>query len=397
MERELPTLDVMSADHAFDTSRMLAALPEGTPIARSERGLEVLGYRACQEAFANTSLTPCMPELAAVLGVSNQDVVGFVAEELNSREGAEHSRLRAGVAGFFAPARLRRTRLSAARIATEVIESIPAPGDCEAVQQIGVPVAARFFCRLLGVPDADADLVHRFSVGFSTVLRFEEPEAYQAFRDSVDSYLLALFRTRRADPGHDLVSHLMRAENGGNHSPEESLRLAVTMLGAGSDMVAAQIALMIAALTEHPEQWELVRQRDDLVTGAVLECARLRPTVFATERIARQDTELCGVPVRRGEFVFVHIIAGNQDPAIYPRADRLDITRAFTHPPLTWSVGRHFCLGRTLSLIAMEEVLRAIRPRWSTMRFTAAPTTTGQPHSVRPVAVPIAVDLAGQR
>ncbi len=234
--------------------------------------------------------------------------------------------------------------------------------------------------------------MHRHSVAFSAILRGENQSEYREFRDGIDAYLLDLFDHRRAEPGDDFLSHLLCTEQDGRRSRAESLRLAITVLGASTEMVAGQIALLIDTLIEHPEQWTLLRERADLVSGAVQECARLRPTVFATERITREDAELCGVPVQRGEFVFVHIIAANRDPEVYREPDRLDITRPIGHPPLTWSVGRHFCVGRVPSVVIMEEVLRAIRARWTAMRHTAPPQTIGQPYSVRPLFMPIAVD-----
>ncbi|MCP2256670.1 Cytochrome P450 [Streptoalloteichus tenebrarius] len=383
---------MVAEDFAADPYTALTSLPPGTPIARSARGLEVLTYRACQEVFQTTALTPCMPELLSALGCTDQGVLRFVAEELFSKEDAEHLRLRSAVAGFFTPGRMRRWRTTMAEIATEIVDSVPADGRCDAMRDIAQPAVARFSCRLLGAPDSDADLVYRLSADFGELLGGENVWKYPDFRDTIEDYLRDLLRQRRSEPRDDALSFILRGEHEGNHSEADSLRVALTILGAGSQMVAAQAALLINALVEHPDQWDLVRQQPDLVPAAVLECTRLRPTVFATERIARDDVEIRGVPIRRGQFLFVHILVANRDPTVFQDPLRLDVRRTFATPPLTWSVGRHFCVGRALSLLALEEILRAIRSRWVSLRSTARPTVGGLPFAVRPERMPIVVE-----
>jgi cytochrome P450 len=80
-------------------------------------------------------------------------------------------------------------------------------------------------------------------------------------------------------------------------------------------------------------------------------------------RVATADTEVGGVPVRKGEKVFMCWASANRDESVFDRPDEFDIRRK-PNRHLTFGIGAHHCLGRNLTRlearICMEEVLNRL-------------------------------------
>ena len=76
-------------------------------------------------------------------------------------------------------------------------------------------------------------------------------------------YAEALVAARREDPREDdLISKLIAAEEAGEKlSDVECINLVFNVLVGGVDTTQSQLAHAIRLLAEHPEQWELLRER----------------------------------------------------------------------------------------------------------------------------------------
>jgi cytochrome P450 len=106
--------------------------------------------------------------------------------------------------------------------------------------------------------------------------------------------------------------------------------------------------------------------------------------------MAREDREIAGRPVRKGEQVVLLLAAANRDPAAFPEPDRLDVGRrdvrhvAFGH-------GVHFCLGAQLARLETALALEAIVTRFPGLRF-AGPAVAWSSNTV--LRGPVSLELA---
>src|SRR5437764_12627618 len=88
-----------------------------------------------------------------------------------------------------------------------------------------------------------------------------------------------------------------------------------------------------------------------------------------TARIALNDTEIAGHPVSEGELVIVYVAAANRDPAVFADPNAFDIERANAGKHLSFSGGRHFCLGAALARQEGEVGLRRFFERFPDARL----------------------------
>jgi cytochrome P450 len=234
------------------------------------------------------------------------------------------------------------------------------------------------------------DVFKAFS--FTVDLRELEPVVMRAWR-GLDDYVDEMVGRRRHSLTDDLLSDLIRAEDEGDRLDAAELRmLAGGLLLAGTDTTRNQVAASVHVLCEHPEQWELLRQRPELAMRAVEETMRHSPIACGTLRLVVEDAELDGYSFPAGTAVLVNTFAANRDPAVYEDADRVDITREEAPPILTFGGGVHYCLGANLARREIAEALKVLANRLRTPR-TAGPAPWKPMVSLSgPTSLPIEFD-----
>jgi pimeloyl-[acyl-carrier protein] synthase len=163
------------------------------------------------------------------------------------------------------------------------------------------------------------------------------------------SYLAAQVDELHRAPRDDLLSALVHAEEEGSHlTLDELLANALLLLNAGNETTTNLLGNGLVALLQHPDQ--LQRLRDDLgaIPMAVEEFLRYDSPVQFMGRIAPEDVECGGQPIRRGDLVLPVLAAANRDPGHFPEPDRLDVTRQPNHH-LALGHGHHYCAGAPLA------------------------------------------------
>ncbi len=142
---------------------------------------------------------------------------------------------------------------------------------------------------------------------------------------------------------------------------EDLLQFCLLLLVAGNETTRNLIALGTLALIEHPDQFQLLRERPDLLPCAVEELLRYTSPVANMTRCATRDVELRGRTIRRGEYVTMLYGSANRDEEVFgPTSEQLDITR-HPNPHLAFGCGEHSCLGAQLArleaLVLFEELM----------------------------------------
>jgi cytochrome P450 len=157
---------------------------------------------------------------------------------------------------------------------------------------------------------------------------------------------------------------MLSYEERGQISEEEIVEAVVTFLIGSTDTTNAQICFNLEALAAHPEQWRVLKDDPDLVPNAVLECARFNPGVWTVSRSPVEATEYQGIQLEHDDALWPLVFAANRDPAAFDEPGRFDVTRK-AKPPLNFGSGIHACVGRHITLVEQQEVVRSALARWS--------------------------------
>jgi cytochrome P450 len=296
----------------------------------------------------------------------------------------DHARLRALVSKAFTPRLIERLRGRIEALCTELLDAMERKGrrkgGAELVADYALPLPATVIAELLGVPAEDHAKFHRWSNRLVSVSSKRDMLRALPAALSFVRYLRKLVERRRADPRDDLITALIQAEEAGEKlSKDELLAMAFLLLVAGHETTVNLIASGTLALLEHPQQAEALRNDPSLAKPAIEELLRYTsPVEMATERYPREDVEIEGTTIPRGEMVLAVLGSANRDEHHFEDPDVLDLARDPNRHLAFGRGGMHHCLGAPLARmegqIAISAFLRhfpeahlAVRPeslRW---------------------------------
>jgi cytochrome P450 PksS len=187
-------------------------------------------------------------------------------------------------------------------------------------------------------------------------------------------YLRKLIEKRRAVPRDDLITALVQAEEAGDRLSEvELLAMAFLLLVAGHETTVNLIANGTLALLEHPEQAHALRNDPSLAKPAVEELLRYTsPVEMATERYPREDAEIEGTTIPRGELVLAVLGSANRDERHFEDPDVLDLARDPNRHLAFGRGGVHHCLGAPLARMEGQIALNAFLRRFPEARLAVA-------------------------
>ena len=362
---------VINAAFKADAPTQYARLRELGPIHPAQfhlglKGWVVVGYDLAREALTHPALlkdsAPAAEALAAAGYVLNKPSVGLGAQMMEA-DPPEHTRLRRLASVAFTPRRTAELAPRIDQIAHDLIDVLPSAGEVDLVEVFNAPLPATVIAELLGIPEEHHLDFRRWS---AQALRVASPE-HRAALSGLHGLLAGLVADKRRRPQDDLLSALVavRDEEDGRLSEEELVGTALMLVVAGHESTVNLLGNAVLGLLQHPEQLRLLRERPELMPGAVEEFLRYDTSVErSTSRYAAEDIELGGVPIPRGSMVVVALGAAGHDAPQTEDADPavLDVTRPGARH-LAFGHGIHYCLGAPLARLEATIALRVLLAR----------------------------------
>lgn len=285
-----------------------------------------------------------------------------------------HRRLRALVSDPFRPRAVERWRKHVRTVARKVVDAVE-EGEFDFVVKISDSIPTIVIAERLGVDPTQHAQFKTWSaaalkIAFSPVNDPEDlREAEKAFEGLRETFL-AVIDLRRREPREDLISSMIHTEaTEGRLTDDEIVSQCELLLLAGNVTTSDLIGNAVMALLRHPDQFEKLRARPELMENTIEEVLRYDTPVVDSGRIANRDIEIRGIKIEQGESMTVSLAAANRDPGIYPEPDRFDIERKDTHNQ-AFGGGRHSCLGAHLARIEGQETLAALLSRFSHLTFS---------------------------
>ncbi len=156
---------------------------------------------------------------------------------------------------------------------------------------------------------------------------------------------------------NDFISGFIDAEVDGKRlTKEEVIDICYLFFLGGLDTVTASLDCMIAYLARHSDQRQQLIDDPDLIPRAIEELLRWESPVSGVARIAREDTELSGCPIRAGEQLHVILGSANTDETAWANPNLVDFNRE-GNKHLAFGGGVHRCLGSHLARLELRVVL----------------------------------------
>ncbi|MFE4613672.1 cytochrome P450 [Streptomyces niveus] len=176
-------------------------------------------------------------------------------------------------------------------------------------------------------------------------------------------FFLDLIAKRRANPGEDAVSILLRPEPGERELDEDTVLFNLMNLAIGGNETTQHSASGgLLALMEDPEQWERLRTDQKLVGTGIEEFVRWTSTASYVQRQVTRPIVVRDVELAEGDSVTLWTASANRDGDQFPDPDRFDLGRT-PNRHVGFASGPHHCIGAAMGRTALAALLEGLRER----------------------------------
>ena len=291
----------------------------------------------------------------------------------------QHRVVRAIGADWFRPKAMRALKVRIDELAKiHVDKMLEAGSECDFVTEIAKHYPLYVILSLLGLPESDFPRMlnltqELFGGDDSEFRRGSTPEEQLNVLLDFFNYFNELTAARRANPTEDLASAIANARVDGQPlSDIDTASYYVIIATAGHDTTSATIAGGLRALIENPDQLTRLTDNMDLLPLATEEMIRWETPVKEFMRTATEDTIVRGVPIAKGESVYLSYVSANRDEEVFDEPFRFDVGRD-PNKHLAFGYGVHFCLGAALARMEISSFFSELLPRLKSIELNGEP------------------------
>jgi cytochrome P450 len=281
-----------------------------------------------------------------------------------------HTAQRKTVAPIQAPSNLASMEGLIRERTKAVLDGLPRGETFDWVDRVSIELTTMMLATLFDYPWEDRrELTYWSDVAIANVNSPEAPvhseEERFAELQNMATRLGALFNERaRMPPRFDLLSMLAHGEATREMPIREFMGTLALLIVGGNDTTRNSMTGGLMALHEHPQEYEKLRGDPGLIPGMVSEIVRYVTPVIHMRRTAKEDAELGGKHIRKGDKVTIWYVSGNRDPDAIDDPDRFIIDRPRPRQHLSFGFGIHRCVGNRLAELQLRILWEELLPRF---------------------------------
>jgi cytochrome P450 len=305
-------------------------------------------------------------------------------ESMLNRDPPDHTRLRRLVSKAFTPRTIQQLQPRIVELVDAALDRAAERGSIELISDLAFPLPFQVITEMMGMPEVDTDQLRAWTAllvrGLEPVVDPDTMRAMAQASDDFEALLTDAIAWKRSNPGDDLFTRLIQAEEGGDSLSDTELIAQVALLYvAGHETTVNLIGNGGLALVRNPDEVVRWRNDPDLDANAIDELLRYDSPVQNTRRITRSEVSVGGRTIEPGAFVALSLASSNRDEAQWgPTAGRLDLTRPRSADHLSFGGGHHFCLGAALARLEGQTALGRLVRRFPTIELVEEPTWNGR-------------------
>ena len=290
-----------------------------------------------------------------------------------------HRDIRKVGADWFRPKAMRALKERVDELAKRYVDRMVEIGpECDFVQEVAVNFPLYVILSLLGLPESDFGRMLKltqemFGGDDDELSRGKSAEELHEVITDFFRYFTKLTADGRENPTEDLASAIANAKLDGEYLNDiDCLSYYVIVASAGHDTTSAAISGGLLALIENQDQLARLKADPSLMGTAVEEIIRWTAPVKEFMRTATADTEVRGVPIKKGEAVLLSYVSANRDEDVFDEPMRFDVGRD-PNKHLSFGYGVHFCLGAALARMEINSFFTELLPRLESIELAGDP------------------------
>jgi cytochrome P450 family 142 subfamily A polypeptide 1 len=262
-------------------------------------------------------------------------------------------------------------------LVAELVAEAVTQGEFDVVELIAGQLPARMTARLLGFPEEMWPEVKSWSERLMrTDMRDRDALIMNEFIDANREFLGAMMPIMEevtACPRNDFMSIWAHAEIDGQKLPPEAIFHEVGLfIAGGAETTRTAISHGIRAFIDHPEQWEELSAKPELINSAVEEVLRWVTPLNNFFRMALSDDVVGGQQIAAGDRIVLLYPSANRDEAVFTDPSVFDIHRS-PNPHLSFGFGTHLCIGANLARLVLTTMFRELSARATELAVVTEP------------------------
>ena len=309
----------------------------------------------------------------------------LISRSLISLDPPDHTRLRKLVQPSFTGRGMQALRGSIQQIVDDLLDQAErdaaergelAPARrMDLIEAFAYPFPVTVISDMLGIPREDRETIRGWTENLLRADRYRDQEVDEeiraGLREFID-YLRDLFERKRQQLADDMISRLVHAEEDGDIlNEEEVLATVFLMYLAGHVTTVNLVGNGVVALLTHPDQLKKFKEHpEELAKGVVEETLRYwGPVDYIGRRIAKEDVEVGGTVIPKGEQATASLASANRDPERFADPDKFDISQADANRHVAFGKGIHVCLGAPLARVEGQVAFSTLFRRFPELRL----------------------------
>jgi cytochrome P450 len=295
---------------------------------------------------------------------------GILGQSMIAVDEPDHRRLRGLVSKAFTPKYIQSLRPSIQKIADDLLDRVEDQGHMDLITDYAFPLPINVISDMLGVPSDGQDLIREWSELFSGDGAARQDDNRLMITQIFSDYLIQLIKEKRAHPQEDLISQLVQIEEAGDRLDEnELISMMALLIFAGHETTSNLVGNGTLMLFDHPAQLQRLVADLSLVPAAVEEFLRFNgPVLSPAPRFAREDIELGGQQIRKGDMLLTVLGSANRDEKQFTQPEEMDIARSLNRH-VAFGQGIHICLGAPLARLEGDIAFTTLLRRLPNLRL----------------------------
>jgi len=262
-------------------------------------------------------------------------------------------------------------------LVAELVAEAVSLGEFDVIELLAGQLPARLTARLLGFPEEMWPQVKSWSERLMrTDMRERDPFIMNEFIDANREFLgamMPIIEEVTACPRNDFMSIWSHAEINGQKLPPEAIFHEVGLfIAGGAETTRTAISHGIRAFIDHPEQWEELAAKPELIDSAVEEVLRWVTPLNNFFRMALTDDVVGGQSIAAGDRIIMLYPSANRDESVFEDPFAFNIHRN-PNPHLSFGFGTHLCIGANLARLVLTTMFRELSARATDLSVVTEP------------------------